>query len=46
MSIGVLDLHLVCPMVVGWRAPDLGFFVAIVLEERFNVIDADPDTRL
>jgi hypothetical protein len=44
VSIGILDLHLVRPRVVGWRMSDLGSLDAVVLEERLDVPDADPDS--
>ena len=42
VPIEVLDLHLVSPRIVGRRMSNPGSFAAILLEERFRVLDADP----
>jgi hypothetical protein len=45
VSIQILDLHFVRPAKGRRLLPDPGALAAVVLEERLNVGDADPDPR-
>src|SRR2546428_1573600 len=45
VAIEILDLNLVRPLEVGWPLTDLCSLGAILLEERLDVGDADPQPR-